>query len=189
MIILSEKQCNIQTSLDNVQNSKQQALEINAQNFSLLQDLVREERTLRSEFNLSPKLKINFHVWVENTKLLQYLQEQQHIIQYLCKAEAINIEQKNTTKKGIVITGRGFVCNVFVEEHINIQEELLNVERKRKKLQNALAPKKKMLESDQFRAKAKQEYIETITKEVQEFEKQLHSIDTIEKELRGMKKQ
>ena len=186
---LSEKQCNIQTSLDNVQNSKQQALEINAQNFSLLQDLVREVRTLRSEFNLSPKLKINFHVWVENTKLLQYLQEQQHIIQYLCGAEAINIEQKNTTKKGIVITGRGFVCNVFVEEHINIQEELLNVERKRKKLQNALAPKKKMLESDQFRAKAKQEYIETITKEVQEFEKQLHSIDTIEKELRGMEKQ
>ncbi len=186
---ISEKQCSLSYTSDDLSGisaAKQKALEINARNFALLQELVRGVRTLRSEFNLSPKLRIGFHVQVESAEQLQYIQEQRHIIHHLCGADETSIESESASQQGIGIAGRGFVCTVFIAEHIDIQEELINIARKQKKLQNTLAPKKKMLESEQFLSKAKPEYRESIIREVQDIEKQLQNSIHIEQELRTM---
>lgn len=168
-------------------NDREGELKKNAELFLRLQDLVRGMRTLRSEFSLSPKMSIAFYVQAEEDGFLKYLQTQETILRQLTHAASLNIGSAAAEKKGIGVAGRGFLCTVYIAEHIDIGEEEKNIARKKEKLSKKLEQQKKQLANEAFLQKAKPNYVEKIRAELFENQKHIDSLCQIERDLRELR--
>lgn len=158
--------------------------------FGYLQELVTGIRTLRSEFNLSPKLKINVKVFVQNTSnstaLCNYFVEHENIIASLIKSDVLEFVTSEVvqTDNGIGVEGRGFTSMVDIKNLINIEQEIARIEKKKQKLQAQCDGIKGRLENKSFIEKANPSYVQEITREASELSDKIRQLEIFVERLR-----
>ncbi len=144
--------------------------------FMKLQEVVTEIRTLRSEFNISPKTRIQCELRIPEQFLEDYFKEQKQLIAFLVGAQSIDIkffQGKDIfaclSSNAIGVEGGGCVAFVNVKQLIDVKKELERLEKKIKKEQKQLEKMRAQLENTQFIKNASKLYIETLKERYDSF--------------------
>ncbi|MBQ4493314.1 MAG: hypothetical protein II972_01760, partial [Elusimicrobiaceae bacterium] len=130
----------------------------------LLQGIIGQIRTIRSQFNVPPSLKIKV---ILNTKEEEIINEYSSYIKTLAKVETLQVGQNTAKPKQsasavfeettIYIPLEGLID--FEKENARLNKELLNI-------QNALKNRERMLQNPSFLNNAPKEQVEKAREEL-----------------------
>ena len=161
-----------------------------AAKFESLQELVREVRTLRSEFTLPPSSKIRVYVRTDpGFFACDFFSNHHALIADLIQASELSISEKGTEVEGpdlegsVPVPGKGFVAFVYVKDVIDVPKEIKKLEKEREKLLSRLDKVEKKLANEQFIQRAPRDVIEKEQSIRQELAGKLEKIDRHLKDL------
>ena len=101
--------------------------------FSVLQELVRAVRTIRSEFTIPPDRKVDVTVVVEG-ELRRTFESHRELVAHLAGTKALVFQPDRPPAKGTIpAAGRGFEVFVHVREAIDVPRETARLGREREK--------------------------------------------------------
>jgi len=129
--------------------------------FEELMEIIREIRTIRSEFSIHPAKEIEVS-FVGDFRYKDYL----HYIKHLAKVKNIYFERKNMKSiKGVV---KGIEIYVFANDEINFDKEKERIEKEIRKLKEANIRLKEMIDNKDFLTRAPKEEVEKIKQRISE---------------------
>ena len=122
--------------------------------FTLLQEMVRGIRTLRSEFTIAPAESIKVRVQADadtgkalsGTDALAAMLVRSDDYGYLTEGENLS--------DAIPVLGRGFTVHVFIKNIIDVGDAIVKFRRLLKKTEEIAASKQKKLDNENFRTRA-----------------------------------
>jgi valyl-tRNA synthetase len=137
-----------------------------AEKFESLQELVREVRTLRSEFTIPPSSTIRVHVRTDpGFFATDFLQSHHALIADLMQASELGIAEKGSKDEpelegSVPVPGKGFTAFVYVKDVIDVPKEIEKLKKEREKLESKLVKVEKKLTNSQFLERAPGDIIE-----------------------------
>jgi valyl-tRNA synthetase len=137
--------------------------------FKDLMEIIKEIRTIRSEFAIHPAKEIDVS-FVGDFKYKDYL----HYIKHLAKVKNIYFEKNDT--KSIRGVAKDIEIYVIVDEEINFDKEKERIEKEIKKLNEANIKLKEMLDNKDFLTKAPKEEVEKIRQKIFENDTKLSKL-------------
>lgn len=158
--------------------------EIN-ENFSSLQEIVRQVRTLRSEFTLPPDKKIKVAVQVEGSfKGKEFFQNQKDLIADLIKASELEITEGDVNKDGSIATvGKGYEAHVFIKDVIDVPKEIAKLKKNLEKAEKLKNQTERKLSNQKFLANAPDDVVAKEKSKLDEFTRTIEKTSQYLKEL------
>lgn len=152
---------------------------LSAQRFSLLQEVIRSIRTLRSEFALPPEKRVRVIVRLEREdEVTGYLKENESLISRFVGASSISILSGEVdSSQSVPVAGSCFEAFVFIRDAIDIPTEVAKLTKEAQKLAKQRLGVEKKLANEQFLSNAPQEVIEKEQAKLQEFTERLNKIE------------
>ena len=141
--------------------TSREAPEIDAQ-FSLLQELIRGVRTLRSEFTIPPEKKIRVHVLLEpGFTAAEFFRTHEALIGLLVNSSELTLsESRGDTTGSVPVAGLGFEAFVFVRDVIDLPKQIERLEKEAKRLSGLIEGSEKKLANERFTGNAPAEVVE-----------------------------
>lgn len=129
--------------------------------FSMLQELVRAVRTLRSEFTIPLEKDIKVAVKAEKGhSTLKVFSREQQLISLLINSHNLNISEEEPVRQGsIPVVGRGFEAFVYIKDVIDIGKELAKLKKEQEKVAGQIDRSGKKLANPTFLDKAPPEVV------------------------------
>ena len=142
------------------------------QSFTLVQELVRAVRTLRSEFTIPSGVKIPVTVKTPGeVAVLQIFQEQQELIALLIGSDHLQITHGTVRRAGsIPAVGSGFEAFVYIKEAIDLEKEVDKLRKELRNLEAALKRSSGKLANKAFLSKAPEEVVQKEKDKLGEFQ-------------------
>jgi valyl-tRNA synthetase len=136
--------------------------EIAQEEFSLVQELVRAVRTVRSEFTIPTGAKIPVTVkTLENSPSWRVFHDQKDLISLLIGSKTLEITQEVADRKGSIPTvGSGFEAFVFVKEAIDLEKEIEKLNKELRSIEEALKRTTGKLNNPSFLSKAPEQVVQ-----------------------------
>jgi valyl-tRNA synthetase len=124
--------------------------------FTLVQELVRSVRTLRSEFTIPTGMKIPVTVkTTEDGPPRRIFEEQKDLIALLIGSDNLQITVGEVNREGsIPAVGSGFEAFVYIKEAIDLDQEIEKLHKELRKLEESLKRTAGKLSNKAFLAKA-----------------------------------
>ena len=156
-----------------------------AAGFSLLQDLIRGIRTLRSEFTIPPEKKIPVTVYMENGFTAEaFFNGHQPLIAQLVNTDALKLTTEKPSIAGsIAAAGSGFEAYVFIRDVIDIEKELAKLKKEKQKMEQLIRQTEGKLKNERFLAGAPDDVIEKEKSKLAEFTEREEKVAFYIKEL------
>ena len=142
-----------------------------AEKFSLLQDLIRGIRTLRSEFTIPPEKKIPVTVVMDDDFIgKEFFTDHQALISQLVNTDKLVISTENVSLEGSVASaGTGFEAYVFIRDVIDIQKEIGKLEKEKQKMDKLVKQTEGKLKNERFLSNAPADVVEKEQSKLAEF--------------------
>jgi valyl-tRNA synthetase len=130
--------------------------------FTLVQELVRAVRTLRSEFTIPTSTKMPVTVKTpENQPIRRIFQEQKELIALLIGSDNLQITHKAVQRLGsIPVVGSGFEAFVYIKEAIDSEKEIEKLQKELRNIENTLKRTAGKLTNKAFLSKAPEEVVQ-----------------------------
>ncbi|MBA7561913.1 Valine--tRNA ligase [subsurface metagenome] len=124
--------------------------------FSLLQELVRAVRTLRSKFTIPLEKDIKVVIRTEKGhSTLKVFSRERQLISLLINSHNLNISEEEPERKGsIPVVGRGFEAFVYIKDVIDMGKELAKLQKEQVKVAGQIDRSSKKLANPTFLDKA-----------------------------------
>jgi valyl-tRNA synthetase len=150
-----------------------------AAEFSVLQDVVRSVRTLRSEFALPPEKRVRVALKIEKSnKTADYLYEQKDRIAGFVHASRLSVADGIDSVEGSVpVAGNGFEAFVFIRDAIDVPVEIAKLKKEQGKLLKNKEAVTKKLSNEKFLANAPEAVVEKEKGKLEEFTQLLEKIE------------
>ncbi|MGM0432115.1 MAG: valine--tRNA ligase [Spirochaetota bacterium] len=150
-----------------------------ATNFSLLQEVVRGVRTLRSEFAIPPEKRVAVVIKLErDDEAAEYLAEQTELIRQFVHASTVTVGDHTENLEGSVpVAGNGFEAFVFIRDAIDVPAEIQKLKKEQGKLLKQKDAVEKKLGNEQFLSNAPAAVISKEQGKRQEFSDMLAKIE------------
>ncbi len=147
--------------------------------FTVLQEIVRGIRTLRSEFTIPPAVKIKVHMKIEQqSKAVAFLAEQRGLIAFLTGASEILVGHDAAHSEGsIPVVGDDFEAYVFIKDVIDIPKEIDKLEKELRSVEKLKQSTEAKLSNRRFLDNAPEDVIEKERGKKKEFTRRLEKID------------
>lgn len=133
-----------------------------AASFAWLQDIIRQVRTVRSEFTIPPGAKFGARLYVEAGKLA-YARGAEALIRLLCGIDSLAIEGPRSgdrPARTLACAGAGFEAFLEIRDIIDIDAAVQRFSKAREKEGASLAQIEARLANKAFVENAKPEYVE-----------------------------
>jgi len=155
-----------------------------ARKMELIKGLISAVRTVRSEFNVPPGLKLNISFKTENAEELEIITERADYIKLLCKIENFTAG-KTAVKKPKSATAVFSNVTAFIELEgiIDVEKEKARLEKNIKAAQANIENRKSRLSDERFIKNAPPEQIEKVKSELSAEETKLASAQAALKDL------
>lgn len=130
--------------------------------FSLLQELIRAVRTVRSEFTIPIEKDIRVAVKTElKLPANDIFNKQRNLISLLIGSKDLKIQAEITTKaRSIPVLGTGFEAFIFIKDVIDIKKEIKKLNKEKQTCLTLVERSEIKLSNDSFLKKAPKEVIE-----------------------------
>ena len=155
--------------------------------FTLLQDLIRSVRTLRSEFTIPPDKKIR--VWVKVEKdftAAGFFSRHKDVAALLINTSEITISREQPDSAGAIpVAGNGFEAFVYVKDVIDIEKAIVKLQKERGKLEKLIQGTENKLQNRKFLENAPGEVIEKEKSKLKEFKERIEKITRYLNDLDG----
>jgi valyl-tRNA synthetase len=131
-------------------------------NFTLVQELVRAVRTLRSEFTIPTGTKIPVTVkTIEGEPPHRVFQEQKDLIAMLTGSDDFEVTHGTVQRGGsIPAVGSGFEAFIYIKEAVDIEKEIAKLQKELGNLEAALKRTAGKLANKAFLSKAPEEVVQ-----------------------------
>jgi valyl-tRNA synthetase len=145
------------------------------QRVSLLQDIIRSVREIRSQYNVAPPAKLSASLTAPED-LVEMLTEYRGLIKTLAGLEALEIalSAEKTATSASAITGE---FEVFVHGVIDPEEERKRLHKQRKEILEAMKPVEAKLANENFITRAKPEVVMQARQKLADLHEQLAVVD------------
>ena len=132
-----------------------------AEGFASLQDLIRQIRTIRSEFTIPPNRKIRAAVGLARDFAHgDFFRAHEELVSALCGLESLSWSEGTPDSAGaIAAAGLGFEAFVYIRDLIDVAEAISRLERSIQKEEKSLAGILGRLGNEAFVSNAKPEYV------------------------------
>ncbi|HAK44568.1 MAG TPA: hypothetical protein DCO79_01425 [Spirochaeta sp.] len=142
-----------------------------AVSFSLLQDLIRGIRTLRSEFTIPPEKKIPVTVFMDKDfKAETFFNGHQPLIAQLVNTnELVLTTEKPSIEGSVAAAGSGFEAYVFIRDVIDIDKELIKLKKEQQKMEKMIKQTEGKLKNERFLSNAPDDVVEKEKSKLSEF--------------------
>jgi valyl-tRNA synthetase len=156
------------------------------QQFSLLQDMIRGIRTLRSEFAVPPEKKIKVVVKVDSGfTAAGFFEDHAVLVKSLISASELIIGENVETGDGAIpLAGNGYESFVFIREAIDVQAETAKMEKEIGKLMKLIKSTEGKLSNDKFISNAPEEVITREREKLSEFQERSTKLSRYIEELK-----
>ncbi len=133
-----------------------------AENFALLQDLIRGIRTLRSEFTIPPEKKIPVTVYMQDGfKADDFFTGHQNIIAQLVNTDDLKLTKDKPSIEGSVASaGTGFEAYVYIRDVIDVDKELAKLKKEQQNVQKLVKQTEGKLKNERFLSNAPEDVVE-----------------------------
>jgi valyl-tRNA synthetase len=147
--------------------------------FSLLQDVVRSVRTLRSEFTVPPEKRVRVAITLNSGhESASYLEKHKELIGQFVHASEITVgSQVDSLEGSVPVAGNGFEAFVFIRDAIDIPLEIKKLKKEQDKLLKQKGGVEKKLSNSQFLENAPEAVIEKEKGKLSEFNQLLEKIE------------
>ncbi|AEJ60725.1 Valyl-tRNA synthetase [Spirochaeta thermophila DSM 6578] len=154
--------------------------------YTVLQEVVRGVRSLRSQFTIPPSVKFRVVVRCEDAGLLEYLRAHEALMKLLMNVEDLSIQQEPPLRAGaVVVVGKGFEVYSYVRDLIDVPKEIARLEKKIAKLQGVLDKVEKKLANPHFVEKAHPQVVEGERAKQRDLAEQIAKLREYEALLKG----
>ena len=142
-----------------------------AEYFTLLQDLIRGIRTLRSEFTIPPEKKIPVTVCMEGGfKAEAFFKAHEALIAQLVNTnELVLTTDKPSIEGSVAAAGSGFEAYVFIRDVIDIAKEVAKLRKEQQKMEKMIKQTEGKLRNERFLSNAPEDVIEKEKSKLAEF--------------------
>ena len=149
-----------------------------AVSFSLLQDLIRGIRTLRSEFTIPPEKKIPVTVFMDKDfKAETFFNGHQPLIAQLVNTnELVLTTEKPSIEGSVAAAGSGFEAYVFIRDVIDIDKELIKLKKEQQKMEKMIKQTEGKLKNERFLSNAPDDVVEKEKSKLSEFTERAEKI-------------
>ncbi|KKK47848.1 hypothetical protein LCGC14_3151050, partial [marine sediment metagenome] len=146
--------------------------------FSLLQELVRAVRTLRSEFTIPMEKDIKVAIKTEKGySTLKVFSRERQLISLLINSHDLHISEEEPERQGsIPVVGIGFEAFVYIKDVIDTGKELARLQKERVKAAGQIDRSGKKLDNPTFLDKAPPEVIANEKSKLEELERRKEKI-------------
>ena len=146
--------------------------------FSLLQELVRAVRTLRSEFTIPMEKDIKVAIKTEKGySTLKVFSRERQLISLLINSHDLHISEEEPERQGsIPVVGIGFEAFVYIKDVIDTEKELARLQKERVKAAGQIDRSGKKLDNPTFLDKAPPEVIANEKSKLEELERRKEKI-------------
>jgi len=153
--------------------------------FSLVQELVRAVRTLRSEFTIPPEKDFKVAVKAEKGhSTLKVFSRERQLISLLINSHNLNISEEEPERQGsIPVVGRGFEAFVYIKDIIDTGKELAKLKKEQVKVAGQIDRSGKKLANPTFLDKAPPEVIVNEKSKLEELARRREKIEGYIKDL------
>jgi valyl-tRNA synthetase len=153
--------------------------------FSVLQELVRGVRTLRSEFTIAPSTKLMLHVKTEpEFDSAQFLKDHTALIAFLVNASQISVsDQIADTEGSIPIVGNQFEAHLYIRDVIDVPKEVEKMKKELQQLQKLMKGSEAKLNNEKFLRNAPEDVVEKERAKLQEFSRRHEKLQSYVEEL------
>jgi valyl-tRNA synthetase len=157
------------------------------ESFSLVQELVRAVRTLRSEFTIPAGTRIPVTVkTAEDQSSRLIFQEQKDLIALLIGSDSLQITHGTVHRAGsIPAVGSGFEAFVYIKEAIDLEKEIDKLQKELRNLEAALKRSTGKLANKAFLSKAPKEVVKKEKDKQEELQRRQEKIAGYVEELRA----
>ncbi len=141
------------------------------ESFTLLQDLIRGIRTLRSEFTIPPEKKIPVTVFMESSfKAEKFFISHKSLIAQLVNTDNLVLTTEKPSIDGSVASaGTGFEAYVFIRDVIDIEKEVAKLRKEQQKMAQMIKQTEGKLKNGKFLSNAPDDVIEKEKSKLAEF--------------------
>jgi valyl-tRNA synthetase len=155
--------------------------------FTLVQQLVRAVRTLRSEFTIPMGTKIPVIIKTpENEPPGRIFQEQKDLIALLIGSGSLQITHKAVQRAGsIPAVGSGFEAFVYIKEAIDLEKEIEKLQKELRNIEAGLKRTTGKLTNKSFLSKAPEEVVQKEKDKREELQRRKAKISGYVEELRA----
>ena len=165
-------------SADYPRYTEERVYELSEKRFTMLQDVIRSVRTLRSEFSLPPEKRVRVIVRLEGEdEVSSYVKGQEAMIKQFVNASEVTIGTGEfDLTDSVPVAGAGFEAFVFVRDAIDIPKEIAKLEKEAGKLEKQRIGVEKKLANENFLSNAPEAVIEKEKGKLKEFTDHLDKI-------------
>ena len=142
-----------------------------AENFSLLQDLIRGIRTLRSEFTIPPEKKIPVTVFMDKGfRAEEFFISHENLITQLVNTDSLVLTTDKPSIEGSVASaGSGYESYVFIRDVIDIDKEVAKLKKEQQKMEKMIKQTEGKLRNEKFLSNAPDDVVEKEKSKLAEF--------------------
>ncbi|MBI9105982.1 MAG: valine--tRNA ligase [Spirochaetales bacterium] len=146
--------------------------------FSLLQDLIRGIRTLRSEFTIPPEKKIPVTVFMaEGFRAESFFTSHEALIAQLVNTDELLLTTVKPDPSGsVAAAGTGFEAFVYIREVIDIEKEIVKLRKEKDKMEKMAGQTSGKLGNEKFLSNAPEDVIEKEKSKLAEFKERAEKI-------------
>ncbi len=141
------------------------------ESFTLLQDLIRGIRTLRSEFTIPPEKKIPVTVFMESSFMAEkfFISHKSLIAQLVNTDNLVLTTEKPSIDGSVASAGTGFEAYVFIRDVIDIEKEVAKLRKEQQKMAQMIKQTEGKLKNGKFLSNAPDDVIEKEKSKLAEF--------------------
>lgn len=156
-----------------------------AVSFSLLQDLIRGIRTLRSEFTIPPEKKIPVTVFMaEGFKAETFFTTHEALVAQLVNTNELSLTTERPDPSGsVAAAGSGFEAFVYIRDVIDIEKEIAKLRKEKVKMEKMVKQTEGKLKNERFISNAPEDVIEKEKSKLLEFTERAEKINFYIEEL------
>jgi valyl-tRNA synthetase len=150
-----------------------------AASFSLLQDLIRGIRTLRSEFTIPPEKKIPVTVFMDAGFIAEafFTSHEALIAQLVNTDELVLTTQRPDPSGSVAAAGTGFEAFVFIRDVIDIDKEIAKLRKEKDKMEKMVKQTTGKLKNERFLSNAPDDVVEKEKSKLAEFTERAEKIN------------
>ncbi len=140
------------------------------QHFELMQEMTTLIRTMRSELNVKPSQEISVILSGDPKPLQAHAMLFNNLMAGLCKATISFAPPETQVEQSVSQKCQDYIVHILLEGLIDIQSELLRIEKSLAKLDAQIGPMKAKLNNANFTQKAPSDVVEKVKAQCQELQ-------------------
>jgi valyl-tRNA synthetase len=145
--------------------------------FSLLQSIVEEIRSLRASLEIPPKHKIPVLISCNNNELVDFFANERDIIETLAKCSKVDVSLEGVKpKNSLSSVVRGIEIFLMLEGAIDIEKEKIRLKKEVDRISRNIENSEKKLSNDNFVSKAPENIIQAEREKLENMKESLKKV-------------